>query len=57
MILHCDDGIRHVEAVLEEPTKSVFCLIGLTSLHLLTTVKSAANKTSVYDTLCACRMP
>ena len=20
MILHCDDGIRHVEAVLEEPT-------------------------------------
>ena len=23
MILHCDDGIRHVEAVLEEPTVTV----------------------------------
>ena len=23
MILHCDDGIRHVEAVLEEPTNQV----------------------------------
>jgi len=23
MILHCDDGIRHVEAVLEEPTNHI----------------------------------
>jgi len=23
MILHCDDGIRHVEAVLEEPTNQL----------------------------------
>jgi len=24
MILHCDDGIRHVEAILEEPTSVLF---------------------------------
>jgi len=34
MILHCDDGIRHVEAVLEEPTlimkSHVFCDFVLT---------------------------
>ena len=29
MILHCDDGIRHVEAVLEEPTNRTMCMFDL----------------------------